>query len=736
MPADRIVGSSPPQNMDDPLSARLKAGRKRRTPGACDYCKKKKGDSSEMPGNRCSNCIAVGCECTHDEVLKTLRNMREYVEVLESRLKKMDQLLNKAMPGIDMTSVWMEGTTDETKKDDPPVARNDDELDDLNTKLISLRLNPKQNYFLGKSSGHQLVQTALEVKDEYIQGLQEKDLWTCKRQDFWEIPSWMVPHPEAEEEPPLYIYPENDLLISLVDTYFTNIHPFLPLLHRPTFEQSLNNKEHFLDHMFGGTVMLVCALASRYSNDPRVFVEGSGATTSAGWKWYSQVNVLRKSLFKRTSLYELQMYALSVVYAHSSQIPDGYGPKVGAHRRRKTPAAFCVVLRKRVLICLDRVTSSYSGRPSSIQEEDFDLDLPVDCDDEYWDQGFIQPLGKPSTMSFFIYYIKLTDILAYAMRVIYPIRRPKNLLGKAVHLSEKDIIAELDSAMNGWMDSIPTHLRWNPNCKDQLLLKQSAGLHAVYYDLQIFIHRPFIPSPARNPQPGAFPSLAICANAARLCCHVLDSYNKTNTLLLPQFQATATHSAIILLLNIWSGKKSELARIPSYPATSVNTPESTTSSKYDGSINTLPTRSSLQTQEQVINYSLPVYSTELGSLPVYGQFNFGDMDPMQNLNQNIFPVAQAATEQNHTPDVGQYFATDGPMDFVDNGSQNLFAAADFFVKNALYSGQTTYNDAMLTTLFPQHHTPIIPTNTNTVGTEETPTSIASSIFAAYDTNWD
>ena len=48
----------------------------------------------------------------------------------------------------------------------------------------------------------------------------------------------------------------------------------------------------------------------------------------------------------------------------------------------------------------------------------FDLDLPLECDDEYWEHGFQQPEDKPSSISFFNCYLRLIDILAYAMRLI------------------------------------------------------------------------------------------------------------------------------------------------------------------------------------------------------------------------------------------------------------------------------------------------------------------------------
>ena len=48
----------------------------------------------------------------------------------------------------------------------------------------------------------------------------------------------------------------------------------------------------------------------------------------------------------------------------------------------------------------------------------FDLDLPLECDDEYWDNEFQQPPDKPSSITFFNCFLRLMDILAYAMRLI------------------------------------------------------------------------------------------------------------------------------------------------------------------------------------------------------------------------------------------------------------------------------------------------------------------------------
>jgi len=110
----------------------------------------------------------------------------------------------------------------------------------------------------------------------------------------------------------------------------------------------------------------------------------------------------------------------------------------------------------------------------------FDLDLPADCDDEYWtsmDGGipFRQPPGIPSSITFFNLSHRLDQIASFAMRTIvsslhdarialtlglkYSINRSKVLLGYVGPQWQQTIVAQLDSALNKWVDSIPDHCK-------------------------------------------------------------------------------------------------------------------------------------------------------------------------------------------------------------------------------------------------------------------------------------
>ena len=135
------------------------------------------------------------------------------------------------------------------------------------------------------------------------------------------------------------------------------------------------------------------------------------------------------------------------------------------------------------------------------------------------------------------------SLLTYNLQ--YAINKSKILFGYVGPNWEQHIVAELDSALNKWVDSVPDHctsarivirkciysgfflsafcfsVRWDPTREDEDAFNQSASCYALYYHIQILIHRPFIPSPTK-PSPLSFPSLAICTNAARSCSHIAE----------------------------------------------------------------------------------------------------------------------------------------------------------------------------------------------------------------------
>lgn len=124
----------------------------------------------------------------------------------------------------------------------------------------------------------------------------------------------------SSPDPP-YIYPDTDLIDSLVSLYFGRVNILIPILHRPTFMKSLSLRQHLWDSLFGMTVLLVCALGSKYSQDSRVTMlnDPSNSGMSAGWHYFTQVQVYRRRMLYQSTTYDLQYYAVSL-FLHTPRI--------------------------------------------------------------------------------------------------------------------------------------------------------------------------------------------------------------------------------------------------------------------------------------------------------------------------------------------------------------------------------------------------------------------------------
>jgi hypothetical protein len=210
--------------------------------------------------------------------------------------------------------------------DDEYVNTQTNRVQSIQETLNELNLNHR---FFGKSSGANLALTALDLKTEYNGNERDHAALANRRPEFWTQGSVRLSFTASfcalcsahrlkqwersalRLDAPHYTFPEPDLMNHLVDLYFSRLNIYLPLLHRPTFEMHLRDGLHFRNQAFGSVLLCTCACASRYSDDPRVLLDGSTAWHSSGWKWFSQVQMLRRSLMGPPLLYDVQMYAVS-----------------------------------------------------------------------------------------------------------------------------------------------------------------------------------------------------------------------------------------------------------------------------------------------------------------------------------------------------------------------------------------------------------------------------------------
>lgn len=203
--------------------------------------------------------------------------------------------------------------TPEVDKDE--LSSSDDEAGEV--KLVydmqGLALDSTHRRFFGKSSGAALASTARDIKKKYAEMHEYGDLpksFGVKRPQFWVAQPWV--HAKIQTAKNEYDFPEQGLLCLLIDKYFTHVNAFLPLLHRPTFENDVSDGLHLRNGGFGGVVSLVCALGSRHTDDPRVLLPGTSDVASAGWLWFEQVQLMRNSGLAPASIHEIQSYSVRV----------------------------------------------------------------------------------------------------------------------------------------------------------------------------------------------------------------------------------------------------------------------------------------------------------------------------------------------------------------------------------------------------------------------------------------
>ncbi len=112
-------------------------------------------------------------------------------------------------------------------------------------------------------------------------------------------------------------------MTELVRIYFTTMNIYIPLLHEPTFVQNIEKGLHLTNEAFGATLLLVCALGSRQSDDPRVLLEGTDTWHSAGWSWFRQVLTTRNAfILAPPQIYDLQIACVSLLFIRALILVD------------------------------------------------------------------------------------------------------------------------------------------------------------------------------------------------------------------------------------------------------------------------------------------------------------------------------------------------------------------------------------------------------------------------------
>ncbi|CAK5269789.1 unnamed protein product [Mycena citricolor] len=500
---------------------------------------------------------------------KLVEELRKEVASLEARLRSLSvcSLCSRALGSIhtpeslaspiSYTLHQVESDSDSSKE---PHVEKDFTGAELVERMSQFSISAAlKNKFYGSASTFALANSAMAAKEKITgQPIQQK----VRRSEFWEPYPW---EQVLYSEKPQYIFPEKDLLYSLIQRYFEAVHPTFPLIHRPSFELCVAEGMHFANPQFGSLLLALLGVASRHLDDPRVLLpEGSGH--SAGWKFVSQVRIGQRMW--DPSIFDAQFFALMCVYALGTSTPQTcwlylgmsirYLQHLGEHRRKRSekPTEETEICNRTfwAVLCLDRTIGAFIGRPLGLHPEEYDADLPLEVDDEYWQHDFVQPPNAPASITFFIHYIQLCEILGDALRRLYASRKCKLMMGWKSAKWDEEVAVSLDSRMNQWLDGLPSHLRWRGDqyVGEATAFDQCSVLYTAYNFVQIMIHRPFI----QKDNSLASPSLAICVGAARCIIQAIAIWVPRRQLILPHHLLNPLIvAALVLCKNIFGAMK-------------------------------------------------------------------------------------------------------------------------------------------------------------------------------------
>ncbi|CAG8790450.1 15269_t:CDS:2 [Gigaspora margarita] len=524
-------------------------------------------------------------------VSKACDSCRRYIEAIETRLHRMESLLGGLVHSNDP---FAEAVLAELMQDDPRPSRRsgnmeftwkngslsthgdtgrsggsevqspenvltseakDNSIDDLNEIMGILSIDEnRQVRYHGRSSGFYLLKNSERYKNGILSlsdNSPKENLISTQNL-------------ESLKRPELTTLPPQEISDHLLETYFTHIHPLLPIIYKPIFFNRLKDRNNppFL------LLNAIYALAARYSDRPelRKVIQDS---QTAGDEFFDRAKALLDNDYDKSHITTIQALIIMAIRdiridnTTRSWIYIGMAARMaqdlGIHRNNEKWQPISLSHeekeeQKRAFwscFVIDRIASTHMGRPLGIDEKDVDAAYPSeDEDDEYELLPFKMihatsstllsspastnssvlgsPMSPASTIinkdspnaahsvSRFNRLIKLCEIMGRIIQNIYAIRCN-------VSSANSTVTSILDSSLTSWYVNLPPHLQYNSS-SDQHYDTTTLNLHGLYYSTLILLHRPYANTIDKNP------SHNICTTAANAITDIADSMRQRKQL--------------------------------------------------------------------------------------------------------------------------------------------------------------------------------------------------------------
>ncbi|KAH0613746.1 uncharacterized protein H6S33_005632 [Morchella sextelata] len=587
-----------------------------RTGQACDRCKVRKIRCDGLPGG-CSPCMQNRTECKTTDRISQKAVPRGYLEALEAKCALLEQK-NKDMENT-LARMGMENRNNgyQPRNNNPnsdwalngsrPVvndrwgnsrkdfqatptaysspstgcctATTNDRLCN-SIRTASFRPGSTSSHYLGISSGSSYLSSIkasalsllgidIDLSDldpnepNHPSNANDETFSSCLSTIFNVNPN--VPKVELPPKEKAYEY---------VNWFFAVSHPYLPILHQPTFMKML--ERIYTDKTYEPSpaqivmVHMIFAIVDfQNASQDRMVNRGHNTTLSTETMQRSRMHYhyalsFFYGLLNTSGLEDLQ--AIGLILQHIRGFPKPGGSwllsriaismcfELGLHRSPKKWAysgstnPIDIELRKRVfwsILTLEVSLSARLGRPMSIRETDFDVEYPERLDDEFiTETGYLKREGGNEDCAFdvSIEMFKFTSLYIEMLGTLYAPARPSR--EKYVSLVE-----ELEGKLLKWKEQAPKSLSLDSPKPEKRF--QAAHLHSWFHECRVLMRHPSLslsPSPSFTND-----CIRICVDSSRQILHQTDELRKGSHYLDTTWSGATIQllATLTILFSVW-----------------------------------------------------------------------------------------------------------------------------------------------------------------------------------------
>ncbi|KAE8849858.1 hypothetical protein PTNB73_01134 [Pyrenophora teres f. teres] len=556
--------------------------KRRRVTRACDECRRKK---IKCDGKQpCTHCTVYSYECTYDQPSNRRRNATpQYIEALESQLKRAKALLHVVLPTVDLNDPAIDTHLQngllphlphavprppampvDSRVPQHPVPPQTDDMSDSHLEAMvkatgQLDLDEEGNWdYQGHSSGL-----------SFMRGLRQFD-------DMFQIPSDDSPslrHRTMSNDAPSpsnlsiagsnagsasVLLPSHEEARILCDSAIIQYSAMLRVVHLPTFYKQMARiyevpAENYTsaDASFLPLLYAVLALGKIYSDsDDGVDTPTYDALTDEGLKYFKASRQLLDITDCR-DLTSLQAIIFMIQFLQSSaKLSTCYAYigvalrsalRMGLHRsfnvkfnpiESETRKRIFWVIRR-----MDTYVGAMLGLPRFLEDEDIDQESPVEVDDEYITETEILPMpeGSISVMAAFNAHTRLVQVLNKTCKYVYPIKGTQSSAkGSVTYTVGYSKIREIEQDLARWLDELPVALK--PGGEAPPIIKRVQQLlRMAFGHAQLLLYRPFLHYVSQSCNAStidqrAFACASACVNVSRNIIHISTEMHKRGLL--------------------------------------------------------------------------------------------------------------------------------------------------------------------------------------------------------------